>query len=64
MERQDPSGRTYYWLGGETPEEDFSPGTDTRTIVDGYISVTPIHLDLTAPDLLQKVREWGIEEDA
>jgi 5'-nucleotidase len=60
-ERQDPSGRMYYWLGGETPEEELSPGADTRAIIDGYTSVTPIHLDLTATELLPEVRGWGLE---
>ena len=60
-ERQDPSGRPYYWLGGEIPEEELSPGTDTRAIIDGYVSITPLHLDLTAPDLLDELRGWNLE---
>ncbi|MDQ2733173.1 MAG: 5'/3'-nucleotidase SurE [Armatimonadota bacterium] len=63
VERQDPSGRPYYWLGGEIPEEELSPGTDTRAIIDGYTSVTPIHLDLTAVELLPHVRSWGLEDE-
>lgn len=63
VERLDPSGRSYYWLGGEIPEEELSPGTDTRAIIDGFTSVTPIHLDLTAVELLPHVRSWGLEDD-
>ena len=61
IERSDPHGRPYYWLGGETPEEELTPGTDTRAIIDGYCSVTPVHLDLTAYELLADLRSRGLE---
>lgn len=61
VERQDPGGRPYYWLGGETPEDELTPGTDTRAIMDGFISVTPVHLDLTAVELLPEIETWDLD---
>ncbi|MFN8542925.1 MAG: 5'/3'-nucleotidase SurE [Candidatus Binatia bacterium] len=48
VEKLDPRGRKYYWIGGA--ELDFVPeeGTDFHAVSQGMISVTPIHLDLTA----------------
>jgi 5'-nucleotidase len=60
VERSDPRGRPYYWLGGEIPEEELSPGTDTRAIIDGQISITPIHLDLTAVEILPELEGWDL----
>ena len=45
--RTDPAGRPYYWLGGRIHDREDAPDSDTRAVADGYISVTPIHLDLT-----------------
>jgi len=47
IEKVDPRGKKYYWIGGEEVEVDAEEGTDFRAIRDGRISVTPIHLDLT-----------------
>ncbi|MCA1596856.1 MAG: 5'/3'-nucleotidase SurE [Chloroflexi bacterium] len=60
MERSDPHGRSYYWLGGELPEEELTPGTDTRAIIDGYCSITPVHLDLTAHEMVEAVQARAI----
>lgn len=46
-ERQDPRGNTYYWLGGGVIEEEQEPDSDVVAVKSGYISFTPIHLDLT-----------------
>lgn len=60
--RQDPIGRPYYWLGGSLAEEarGAEAGTDVRAVADGLISVTPIHLDLTAYSLLPTLKEWDL----
>lgn len=60
--RQDPLGRPYYWLGGRIHDKEAAAGTDVRAVGDGYISVTPIHLDLTAHAFLRDLRGWGLEE--
>ena len=47
IERLDPRGRKYYWIGGEPPIWHPGEGTDFEAIQEGYISITPLHLDLT-----------------
>jgi 5'-nucleotidase len=59
--RLDPVGRPYYWLGGKIHDKETLPGTDTRAVGEGYISVTPIHLDMTAHSFLRDMSAWGIE---
>ena len=46
-ERQDARGRTYFWIGFKRIFSDPPPGTDLRAMVEGAISVTPLHLNLT-----------------
>jgi 5'-nucleotidase len=47
VEKVDPRGRKYYWIGGNELGFEDAPGTDFSAIVDGLISVTPLHLDFT-----------------
>lgn len=51
--RLDPRGRTYYWLDGALEVHDKGNDIDIHAVRDGYVSVTPIHLDLTAYDHLK-----------
>ncbi len=64
-ERTDPQRRTYYWLGGELPELDEADETsdddDSTAVRQGYISVTPLHYDLTDYTALKKLRSWSFE---
>ena len=60
--RTDPTGRDYYWLGGDLPEDDLKEGTDVKAVADGYISVTPVHLDLTDEASIEAIRTWGVEQ--
>lgn len=46
VEKTDPKGRKYYWIAG-TPEWEHETGTDHAALIAGYVSVTPLHLDLT-----------------
>ncbi len=46
VEKLDPKGRKYYWIAG-TPEWEHETGTDYDALMAGYVSVTPLHLDLT-----------------
>ncbi len=46
VEKLDPKGRKYYWIAG-TPEWQHETGTDHGAVMSGYVSVTPLHLDLT-----------------
>ena len=47
IERLDPRGRKYYWIGGEPPLWRVGEGTDFEAVQDGLVSITPLHLDLT-----------------
>jgi 5'-nucleotidase len=51
--RLDPRGRTYYWLDGALEVHDDGDDIDIHAVRDGYVSITPIHLDLTAYDHLK-----------
>ena len=54
----DPRGATIYWVGPAGPGQDNGPGTDFQAIADGYVSVTPLHVDLTAHQDIAEVRDW------
>jgi 5'-nucleotidase len=60
--RHDPLGRPYYWLGGKLHDREAATDTDVRAVGEGCVSVTPIHLDLTAHAFLPDLRAWGLEE--
>ncbi len=60
IERLDPKGRTYYWIGGQAADWEGDPSTDFAALGDGYISVTPLHLDLTNYKMLDEVRNWNL----
>lgn len=58
VERQDPRGRSYYWIGGDRPGGYPDEGTDIWAVAHGYASITPIHLDMTAYELLPELESW------
>ena len=58
VEKTDPKGRRYYWIAG-TPEWEDVEGTDYHAIARGYISVTPLHLDLTDYQGLERYAPLG-----
>ena len=60
IERQDPFGRNYYWIGGDAPSGDAEEGTDIWALANGYISVTPIHMDLTNYAIMDKLESWNL----
>ncbi|MFN8619467.1 MAG: 5'/3'-nucleotidase SurE [Chloroflexota bacterium] len=61
IERLDPRGVPYYWIGGPAPSGEANAGTDFHAVVNGRIAVTPIQLDLTAKRLLRKLESWTWE---
>ena len=65
IERKDPRGIAYFWIGGPPPSGLAIAGTDFHAIVNRKVSVTPIHLDLTGRSLLRKLKtwEWSLEAD-
>ena len=52
-----PSGRRYAWIKGGSQQELTAPGTDVHANLDGYISITPMRVDLTAYDVLEKLKD-------
>jgi 5'-nucleotidase len=62
---KDPHGREYYWITGDplTGTPAGAGGTDIEAIAEGYVSITPIHLDMTEHALLTELRPWEAELD-
>ncbi len=58
MEAHDPRGRPVYWIGPAGPEQDAGPGTDFHAIAEGYVSVTPLQIDLTRHGAIPRVAGW------
>jgi 5'-nucleotidase len=54
--RIDPRGRPYYWIGGDSPTAILDKGTDFSAIENGYVSITPLNLDLTDFQALDTIR--------
>jgi 5'-nucleotidase len=58
--RRDPRGRPYYWIGGEHPSGIPDDGTDIWAVQNGYISVTPVQLDMTGHAWLESLQAWNL----
>lgn len=59
-EGTDPRGSKYYWIGsGEAPHVDQADDTDYMAVRQGYVSICPLHLDLTHYESLDRLREVG-----
>ena len=54
----DPRGRTVYWVGPAGPEQDAGPGTDFHALRNGFVSVTPLQVDLTRYSSLDPLGHW------
>jgi len=61
VKTHDPRGRPMYWIGPAGPGQDAGPGTDFDAIRRGYISITPIHVDLTRYQALDQISGWVSE---
>jgi len=58
VEQTDPRGRTHYWLGGGEAQWEDLEGSDMGAVHEGYVSVTPLHLDLTNHRALAQLADW------
>lgn len=56
----DPNGREYFWIGGGESRWWGSADSDFRAIREGYVSVTPLHLDLTNYGLMEEIAAWDL----
>lgn len=60
--RQTPQGRDYYWLTGEFVNLDKGEDTDEWALKNGYVSVVPVHFDLTSHHSIQELNTWKLNE--
>ncbi len=58
VRRVDPRGKPYYWIGGDRPTGVPEEGTDIWALAHNYVSITPLQLDMTAYELMNRLREW------
>ena len=54
----DPRGNEIYWIGLAGPEQDAGPGTDFHAVREGFVSITPLHVDLTCHDARAQMAAW------
>ena len=60
-ERQDPRGRRYYWIGAGPPAWEAGDDTDHAAVHAGYVSLTPLSMDLTDYDGMRSLKDWGAD---
>ncbi|SVA25640.1 uncharacterized protein METZ01_LOCUS78494 [marine metagenome] len=56
-QRKDPRGRTYYWMKGKIVDDDQELYYDSKAVCDGYVSITPIHFQMTNESYFTKLEE-------
>ena len=59
--KTDPRGRAYYWIGGQDPVWGSLDGTDFHAVEHGWISVTPLALDLTDHRAMTDMEHWDLK---
>jgi len=62
VRKHDPRGREYFWIGGEDPVWEPLEGSDFRAVNEGWISVTPMTLDLTDVAAVESMRAWPLDK--
>lgn len=60
VEKIDPRGQKYYWIGGNDAEYGDIPDSDCNTIVEKKISITPLRVDMTDSTTLARIRMWKL----
>ena len=60
VDKIDPRGKQYYWIGSIEPTYEDAEGTDFAAVSRGHISITPLHLDLTNYASLDVLRGWQL----
>jgi 5'/3'-nucleotidase len=62
VEKTDPRGRKYYWIGGNEYQHEDIPGSDCNVVLEEKrVSVTPLHLDLTLHQQRTEVARWPVQ---
>jgi 5'-nucleotidase len=60
VEKLDPRGRKYYWIGGEEAGYENIPNTDCKAIAEGRVSITPLRADMTDKMVLGILKKWKL----
>ena len=61
VQKLDPRGRAYYWIGGDEQAHENVPGSDCDAVFDrALVSITPLHLDLTLHALVEELKKWDL----
>jgi 5'-nucleotidase len=60
--RVDPRGVPYYWIGGEAPTGIPEEGTDVGALSQGFVSITPLQMDMTAYPAMESLESWERDE--
>ncbi len=60
LRAKDPMGEEYFWIGGGSVSWRGPEDSDFQAVEDSYVSVTPLHLDLTNYKLLEEIRAWDL----
>lgn len=58
VKQKDPRGKTIYWIGSAGDKQDAGPGTDFHAVNQGFVSVTPLHADLTSHSAMPVLSDW------
>lgn len=53
-----PRGKERYWIGAAGQGSDAGPGTDFHAVRENFVSITPVHVDMTRHEALSSLREW------
>lgn len=59
VQELDPRGRKIYWIGPAGPEADAGEGTDFHAIKNGFVSITPMQVDMTKHSAIEKIEKWS-----
>jgi 5'-nucleotidase len=62
IKSMDPRGQPIFWVGAAGEAQDAGEGTDFHAVQNNYVSITPLHVDLTRYSALDITREW-LEHD-
>ena len=62
FQNTDPRGRPYYWIGGQDPTWIGGDDTDFKAVEEGYVSITPLRLDWTFDEGMERIRAWKLPD--
>ena len=60
LKRVDSRGKTFFWIGKENSHWGNQDGTDYQAVKKGFVSITPLKLDITNYEAIEEIKKWGI----